>query len=243
MALWVSHIARLPARGKWTYGFRRAEVLSGTLNSLTILIVAFVIIVKAIHKLMHPSDVIGIPVLATALAGIVVNLMMTWLLSRADRTNLNIRGAYQHIATDLYASIATASAGVIIITTGWQHADSLASLIVAILMIRATWSILRDAIPALMEASPTHIEPEEIRAKLMECVYVDDIHDLHVWTVDSGTPLVSAHVSLNTEADIENYHTVLDVLQECLRKHFGITHSTFQCEPSQHVEHEGQLLH
>lgn len=243
LALWVSYIAEHPAHGTWTYGFRRAEVLSGMVNAITMLIVAAIIITEAIHRLVTPSVVVGAPVMWTALAGIVVNLVVTGLLAKADRTSLNIRGAYQHVVTDLYGFIGTVIAGIVIMFTGWMRADSLASLLVAALMVHASVPLLRDGGRVLLEACPAHISPEEIRTHLLECDHVEDVHDLHVWTIDSGTPLVSAHVSVADEADAQNYHDVLDTLQECLREHFNITHSTFQCEPAHHAAHEETLHH
>ncbi|MBP3223280.1 MAG: cation transporter [Actinomycetaceae bacterium] len=243
LALWISHISSRPANTTFTYGFRRAEVLSGMANALTMLIVGIFVSIEAIKRFFTPHNVSSLPVIATALAGIIVNILVAWILARADRNNLNIRGAYQHILTDLYGFIGTAIAGIIILTTGWVYADSIASLIVATLMIRSAWLIIKDAGLILLETSPSHISPNVIREHLLECKNVQEIHDLHVWTLSNTEPIVTAHIVLANDVTIEDEHDILDQLQTCLSDHFSITHSTFQCELPHHSEHEEGLHH
>ncbi|WP_205647279.1 cation diffusion facilitator family transporter [Actinobaculum sp. 313] len=141
VALWVTHVAQRPAHGAWTYGFTRSEILSGLGNGLTILVVALVILVEAVRRLITPPEVEGVAVVVVAVIGIGVNLLATWLLAKANRSSLNIRGAYQHILTDLYGFIGTAAAGVVIMVTHWTRADAIASILVAAIMIHAGWGV------------------------------------------------------------------------------------------------------
>ena len=177
--------------------------------------------------------------LVVALVGVVVNLVAAWVLAKANRSSLNVQGAYQHILTDLYGFIGTAIAGVVIIITGYDRVDAVASLVVVVLMLRAAHGLLRDSGRVLLEAAPEGVDLDEIRWHLLENEHVHDVHDLHVWTVTSGLPTLSAHVVIDDSCFGDDHAPrLLDELQACLVGHFDVEHSTFQFEPAGHAQHE-----
>lgn len=239
IAIWVSYVVVRPATGRWTYGLERAEILSGLANGATLLVLGFIIAVEAVRRFFVPPEVAGWAVVFTALAGIVVNVIATALLARANRQSLNIRGAYQHILTDLYGFIGTAVAGLIIVTTQWVHADAIASLIVAALMLRAGWVLVRDASHVLLEGAPAGMSVETVRKHISGLEGVVRVHDLHLWSVGTGTPVVSAHIVADDAAFADGrVPAMLDAVQGCLSEHFDVQHSTFQFEPEAHAGHE-----
>jgi cobalt-zinc-cadmium efflux system protein len=189
-----------------------------------------------------PHHVDGGVVLVVALVGAAVNLIATSVLARANRENLNIRGAYAHVLSDLYAFLATAVAGVVVIAAHWERADAVASLVVVVLMARSAWGLLRDAGKILLQASPDDLDLVDVRAHLSLVEHVVNVHDLHAWTVASGQPTLSAHVVVSEQCfDSGHAPQILDALQECLRSHFDIAHATFQLEPATHESHEEGL--
>ncbi|RNI25264.1 cation transporter [Flexivirga caeni] len=238
-ALWAMHLAAQPARGRWTFGWKRAEILSAAGNGITLLVVSGIVAFEAIRRLIHPPKVEGGALLVVALVGVAVNIAAAWLLARANRSSLNVEGAYQHILTDLYGFIGTLAAGVLILLTGWTRADPIASLIVVGLMLYAAWGLLRDSGRVLLEGAPSEVDIDDLRSHLLETEHVRAVHDLHVWTVTSDLPAVSAHVVVEDEC-FGDGHTpqLLDELQSCLHGHFDVEHSTFQLEPASHVAHE-----
>jgi cobalt-zinc-cadmium efflux system protein len=185
----------------------------------------------------------GTPIVVTAAVGLAVNVVASYLLSRADRTSLNIAGAFAHVLTDAYAFAATIVAGVVVITTGWHRADPVASLAVVVLMLIAAVPLLRKSGTVLLDAAPEHVDLDELRTHLLETGdgHVLGVHDLHAWTVGSGLPAVSAHVVVTESCFDEGAAPrLLDELQHCLAGHFDVEHSTFQFEREVHVEHEPQ---
>ena len=238
-ALWAIRLMAKPAFGRWTFGFQRAEILSAAVNGVVLLAVAAVVAVEGIQHLFSPPDVRGGLVLIVALVGMVVNVLATVALSRANRQSLNVEGAFQHVLTDLYAFIGTAVAAVIILTTGFTRADSIASLLVAALMIKASWGLLRDSGRILLEAAPAGMALDQVRDHILELPGVVAIHDLHVWTVRSGLPTLSAHVVITDECFTNGVApALLDRVQDCLHGHFDVEHSTLQLEPAGHFAHE-----
>ncbi len=238
-SLWAISLAARPASGSWTYGWKRAEILSAAGNGISLLVVSALITVEAIQRLIHPTKVAGGAVLVVAILGMVVNVVAAATLAKANRSSLNVEGAYQHILTDMYGFIGTVIAAILIITTGWERADAVASLLVVGLMLRAAWGLLRDSGRILFEAAPSDLDLADIRAHLLATEHVLDIHDLHVWTVTSDLPALSAHVVLD-DTCFQDGHApqLLDQLQECLVGHFDVEHSTFQFEPRSHGRHE-----
>ncbi|MFI6522750.1 cation diffusion facilitator family transporter [Spirillospora sp. NPDC050679] len=227
LALIAMRIAARPPKGGYTYGLRRAEILSAQLNGLTLLLLAAWFVYEGVERLVHPPDVNGQLVFWTSLAGVAVNIAATWLISRANRSSLNVEGAFQHILNDLYAFISTTIAGLVVWTTGFARADAIASLVVAALMLKAGYGLLRDAGRVLMEAAPAGIDPTELGARLAERPCVQEVHDLHVWEVSSGYPALSAHVLVEPKGDC---HAVRRDLQQVLRASYGITHTTLEVD-------------
>jgi cobalt-zinc-cadmium efflux system protein len=234
LALAAARLAGRPAQGGFTFGLKRAEILSAQINGVTLVALATAIVVEGIRRLISPPEVEGAAVLAVALAGIVVNLLATLVLSGANRRSLNVEGAFQHVLTDLFAFIATAIAGGVILATGFRAADGIAALFVAALMLRSGWGLLRESGRVLLEAAPRGLDPQEIGRSLASEPHVVEVHDLHVWEVTSGMPSLSAHVTVRAGCDTQAHRRRL---AELLRERFGIDHSTLQVE----ARHEGPL--
>jgi cobalt-zinc-cadmium efflux system protein len=238
-SVWAARLARRPAGGVWTYGLKRAEILSAAVNGVTLVAVGLVIVVEAIRRLAEPPEVAGRLVLAVAITGVLVNVAAALVLAKANRRSLNVRGAFAHIVTDLYAFLGTVVAGVVLITTGWRRADAVAALVVAALMAKAAWGLLRDAGRILLQGAPEGVNLTEVRAHLRQLEHVVDVHDLHAWTVTSGLPTVSAHVVVEDHCFATGHAPqLLDALQDCLAGHFDVAHATFQLEPATHASHE-----
>ncbi|MFG2140322.1 cation diffusion facilitator family transporter [Streptomyces sp. NPDC048650] len=231
LALIAMRLAARPARGGFTYGLKRAEILSAQANGITLLLLSAWLGYEAVGRLISPPAVRGGTVLVTALAGIVVNLVCTWLLSRANRSSLNIEGAYQHILTDLFGFVATAVSGLIVLTTGFARADAIASLVVVALMLKAGTGLVRESGRIFMEAAPAGVDPDALGDHLVGAEEVVEIHDLHVWQITSGQPALSAHILVAPGGDC---HKVRRRLQELLSTAYGITHATLQ------VDHVGE---
>jgi cobalt-zinc-cadmium efflux system protein len=234
LALVAARLAGRPARGGYTFGLKRAEILSAQINGVTLVALAAVIVFEGIRRLISPPDVEGAAVVVVALAGIVVNLVAAMVLAGADRRSLNVEGAFQHVLTDLYAFIATAIAGGVILATGFGAADGIAALFVAALMLRSGWGLLRESGRVLLEAAPRGIDPQEIGRMLAAEPHVVEVHDLHVWEVTSGMPSLSAHVTVGAGCDTQSHRRRL---AELLHQRFGIDHTTLQVE----ARHEGPL--
>jgi cobalt-zinc-cadmium efflux system protein len=226
-ALVASRLAARPARGQWTFGLGRVEILAAQANGVTLLVVAALVVYTAVRRLVSPPAVHGGIVLAVALAGVAVNLAATLVLSRADRRSLNVRGAFLHVATDLAAFAGTALAGGLVLATGWSRFDPIAGLLVAALMARSSWSLLRESGRVFLEASPTGIDPDAVARALAEDEDVVEVHDLHVWTVTSGFPALAAHVLVSPDTDC---HGARRRLQQLLDDRFGLHHSTLQVD-------------
>ncbi len=231
LSLAAAKLATRPARGAMTYGLGRAEILSAQANGVTLLILALLIIYGAVRRLVSPPDVEGGVVLIVAIVGIAVNLAATRVLARGSgpERSLNVEGSYRHVLTDLYGFIATALAAIIILTTGFHRADAIASLLIATLMLRASYGLLVASGRVFMEAAPAGLEPEQIGRTLAGNPGVVEVHDLHVWEVTSGFPALSAHVVVRAGDDC---HERRRELQRMLEERFGLRHITLQ------VDHE-----
>jgi cobalt-zinc-cadmium efflux system protein len=236
LAYGAATFAGRPARGRWTFGFRRLEILAAHVNGITLLVVGVVIVFMAIRRLLDPAEVRGGLVLLVALAGIAVNLIATVVLARPSHQSLNVRGAFLHVVTDLAAFAGTAIAGGIILATGWNRADPIASLLVAALIFWSSWSLLRESTRILLEVAPS--EPQEVAQAMLAMPEVVDVHDLHVWTVGSGFPSLSAHVLVEPGADC---HAIRLQLAKALGERFGLSHSTLQVEHGPVRAREGGL--
>jgi cobalt-zinc-cadmium efflux system protein len=236
LALGAATMAARPPHGRWTFGYRRLEILAAHVNGITLVVVGVVIVYTAVRRLVDPPEVRGGIVLVVALAGIAVNLVAAALLHRPSRDSLNVRGAFLHVATDLAAFAGTAAAGAIVLATGWNRADPVASLVVAALIFWSAVVLLRDSSRILLEVAPE--EPREVAEAMLAVPHVTDVHDLHVWTVGSGFPSISAHVLVEQGADC---HAIRLELANLLRDRFGLSHSTLQVEHAQANVREGGL--
>jgi cobalt-zinc-cadmium efflux system protein len=230
----ASRLASRPARGPWTFGLGRAEILAAQANGIALLLVGVWIVYGAIRRLIDPPDVRGGIVLVVALAGIAVNLAATLVLSRADRESLNVRGAFLHVATDLAAFVGTAIAGLLVLLTGWDRFDPLAGLAVAVLCIVSGWTLVRDASRIFLEGSPEGIDPAAVASAIAEDGDVVEVHDLHVWTVTSGFPALAAHVLVSPQTDC---HAARRRLQRVLHDRYHLDHVTLQVD---HVAQRSQ---
>jgi cobalt-zinc-cadmium efflux system protein len=231
VSLFAARLASRPARGAMTYGLGRAEILSAQANGITLLVLSVLIIVEAVSRLVAPPAVRGGPMLVVALVGVVVNLAAARVLARgtgAERS-LNVEGSYRHILTDLYGFAATAVAAILILTSGFERADAIASLIVAALLLQAAYSLLVASGRVFMEAAPAGLDPEQIGRELAAVPGVVEVHDLHVWEVTSGFSALSAHVVVRAGEDC---HARRRDLQRMLTERFSVRHTTLQ------VDHE-----
>lgn len=234
LSLLAIRLARRPAAGAMTYGLKRSEILAAAVNGTTLLMLGLLIIYEGIRRIVEPPEVKGLAVLIVALLGVAVNLAATWTLSRANRSSLNVEGAYQHILTDLAAFIFTAIAGAVILATGYGRADGIASLIVAAIMLHAAAGLLRASGRVFLEAAPEGLDPERIGHDMAALAGVREVHDLHVWEVTSGFPALSAHVLVAPDDDC---HAIRRRLEGLLHERFGLDHTTLQVD---HVD--GELL-
>jgi cobalt-zinc-cadmium efflux system protein len=229
LALAALRLAHRPPAGSFTYGLQRAEILSAQINGITLLLLGALIVFEGIRRLIDPPEVAGGLVLVVALIGIVVNLVAARMLAGAERRSLNIEGAFLHIVTDLFAFVATAIAGALILIWGLDRADGIASLLIAALMLWAAYGLLRESGRVFMEAAPKGLDPQAIGEALIEEDGVVEVHDLHVWEVTTGMPAISAHMIVRQDADC---HEARWRAARLLADRFGVEHSTLQ------VEHE-----
>jgi cobalt-zinc-cadmium efflux system protein len=227
LALLAAWAASQPPQGRWTFGLGRAEILAAQANGITLVLIALWIVYEAVRRIVDPPTVDAPLVAAVAVAGIAVNLVVVALLARARRESLNVRGAYLHVATDLAAFAGTAVAAGLILATGWDRFDPLASLGVAALMLVAAWSLLKESGRIFLEGAPTSAPPADVGRAIAEHPGVVDAHDVHVWTVTSGFPALSAHVLVDPGADC---HRIRLELERVLRERFGIDHTTLQVD-------------
>jgi cobalt-zinc-cadmium efflux system protein len=227
LALVAMRLAAKPAKGGYTYGLERTEILSAQANGLTLLLLSGWLAYEAIRRLVSPPQVTGGLVFGTALAGIVINLGAAWMISRANRTSLNVEGAFQHILTDLYAFIATAVAGLIMLLTGFARADAIASLVVVALMLKAGVGLVRESGRIFLEAAPAGLSPDLVGQAMAARPHVSEVHDLHIWQITSGMPAASAHVLVEPGEDC---HAVRADLEALLAAEHEITHTTLQVD-------------
>jgi cobalt-zinc-cadmium efflux system protein len=227
VSLVALRLAQQAPHGGLTFGLKRAEILAALVSGATLLVLAAVLVFEAVLRIASPPTVQAGAVMVTAAAGIVVNLGVTWQLSRANRRSLNVEASFRHILTDLYALIGTFVAGLVILTTGFERADAVASLLVAGLMVFAGVRLLGSAGRILLEAAPVDLDPEEIGAVLAAHAHVVNVHDLHVWELTSGFPSLSAHVLVHPKDDC---HAIRLDLERFLEERFHVEHTTLQVD-------------
>ena len=232
LSLVTLRLVARPAAGNFTFGLKRMEAFSAQANGFTLLVLAGLIIYEGVKRLVSPPQPVGLAVLVVAVAGIVVNLLASWQLAKANRESLNIEGSFQHILTDLAAFIATAIAGAVILLTGFARADGIAALLVAAIMLKAAYSLLKASGRVFLEAAPAGTDVTAIGAALAAQPGVSSVRDLHVWEIGSGLPSLSAHVRVAPAADC---HAIRAELAGLLHDRFGIDHVTLQVD---HVDDE-----
>ncbi|HEX7300787.1 MAG TPA: cation diffusion facilitator family transporter [Solirubrobacteraceae bacterium] len=227
LALFASRLAARPAARRFTFGLGRAEILSAQGNGATLLVLAGVIAVEAVRRMWSTPEVEGGVVVVVGLLGACANVGAAAALGRAERRSLNVEGARAHVLTDLYASLAAALAGAVVLLTGFDRADAIASLAVAALMLYTGWRLLRDAGRVLLEGAPEGVDPQAVGHALAAQPGVVEVHDLHVWEVTSGFPALAAHVLVRPGDDC---HAVRRALQAMVGERFGIEHVTLQVD-------------
>jgi cobalt-zinc-cadmium efflux system protein len=239
LALWASYIASLAPTSRRTFGLHRAEILAALVNAVVLLGVCGYLLVEGVRRLLDPATVEPGPMLWFALVGLVANAVSLSLLARRRDASLNMRGAYLEVLGDLLGSALVVVTAVVIATTGFLRADAVASLVIAVLILPRAWGLLRDAISVLLETAPAHLDLDDVREHLGEVPGVVDVHDLHAWTITSGMPVLSAHVTVS-DACLEQrgVGSLLDEFSECVASHFAVDHVTFQIEPESHRSHE-----
>jgi cobalt-zinc-cadmium efflux system protein len=231
LVLITARLAARPPAGGYTYGLKRAEILSAQANGITLVLLAIWLGYTAIRHLVTPPAVNGGTVLGVALAGVAVNVAVAMLIARAggrgQARSLNLAGAFQHVVTDLYAFIATAVAGLVILATGFDRADAIATLVVVVLMLYAGYGLLKDSGRIFLEAAPAGLSPAAVGAAMADRPLVCEVHDLHIWEITSGLSAASAHVLVAPGADC---HSVRADLEAFLSREYGITHATLQVD-------------
>ena len=227
LSLVVLRITQRPAGAHMTYGMRRAEVLSGQANGSVLVVLGLIVIYEGATRLIWPPAVEGRLVTAVAAVGVVVNVIAAVVLAKANRENLNVEGSFQHILTDLYAFLGTLVAGIVIMTTGYTRADAIASLFVAVLMVRSGFLLQRKAVRVLLEGAPTDMAPHAVGEAMARVPHVTEVHDLHVWEIAPGHPVLTAHVLVAADADC---HATRRAVEALVRERFHITHTTLQVD-------------
>ncbi len=245
VALIATAIAARPADDRRTFGYQRAEVLGALANGIILILLCAWVGIEAVQRLLSPAEaeVQGGLMLVVAIAGLVANAVSMFLLSRAQKRSINVRGAYLEVLGDLIGSAAVIGAAIVIVTTGFTQADAIASLFIAVLIVPRAIGLLREVVVVLTESAPVGVHVAEIREHLREADGVVDVHDVHVWQLTRGAPVFSAHVIVEDAALTDGRAAaILASLQTCLADHFDVEHSTFQLEPAGHVEHDSRHL-
>ncbi|MGW1957461.1 cation diffusion facilitator family transporter [Streptomyces sp. NPDC001920] len=244
MALLAIHFANRPPSTKRTFGYARAEILAALANCLLLLGVGGYVLYEAVERFFTPADTEGGLMIVFGAIGLVANMISLTLLMRGQKESLNVRGAFLEVAADALGSLAVLISAAVILVTGWQAADPIASLVIGLMIVPRTFKLLRETLDVLLESAPKGVDMAEVRSHILALDGVEDVHDLHAWTITSGMPVLSAHVVVSS--DILNgigHEKMLHELQGCLGDHFDVEHCTFQLEPSGHAEHEARLCH
>jgi len=244
MALLAIHFASRPPSGNRTFGYARAEILAALANCLLLLGVGGYVLYEAIQRFVTPAETEGGLTAVFGLIGLVANMISLSLLMRGQKESLNVRGAFLEVAADALGSLAVLVSAVLVLTTGWQAADPVASIVIGLMIVPRTWKLLRETLNVLLEAAPEDVDMAAVRSHIRALPGVEDVHDLHAWTITSGLPVLSAHVVVGAEAlDTIGHEKMLHELRTCLGDHFDVEHCTFQLEPDGHAAHELRLCH
>lgn len=237
LALWAMWLASRPASEERTYGYHRAEILAALLNAAALIALTAYVFWEALDRLRNPPEVLDGIMLAVALGGLAVNGIGAWLLHGGRHTNLNVRGAWLHVVGDTLGSVAVIVGAVLIRVYGWTWADPVAGMVIGALIVVSAWRLLSEAVRVLMAAAPRDVDVAELRSALRGVPGVRRVHDLHVWTLTSGIPLMTAHVEI---ADRDAFDRVVTEVCGVARDRFGIDHCTIQPEIDPCVEVGGE---
>ena len=227
LSLFAVRFASRPATPRKTYGFYRLEILAALANGVTLIVLSLLICVEAYHRLRSPEEVQGWTLIWISLGGLIINLISAWMLSRAHKESLNVRGAFLHVLGDLLGSVAAIAAGVFIIWRGWRWADPVFSVFISVLIIFNSWRLVADAVNVLLEGAPSHINAAAVEQAIGAVAGVRAVHDLHIWTITSDRHAVTAHVVVN---DAGESYRILREVREMLAERFALAHSTIQIE-------------
>ncbi|MCX6396934.1 MAG: cation diffusion facilitator family transporter [Propionibacteriales bacterium] len=244
IALSASLIAARPASPERTFGYHRVEILAAIVNALVLLGLCGYLAYAGVRRLLDPVEVEAGQMLVFAAVGLAANLLSVAVLTRSKDNSLNMKGAYLEVLSDALGSVAAIVAGIVVVTTDFYRADSIASLLIAVLVLPRAAALLREALGVLLEATPAGLDIENVRQHLRGVSGVVDVHDLHAWTITSGMPALSAHVTVTDSALAERgVGEILDELTACVGTQFGIDHATLQIEPESHRDHEHDTEH
>ncbi|MET9734136.1 cation diffusion facilitator family transporter [Streptomyces sp. NPDC006458] len=244
MALLAIHFASLPPTARRTFGYARAEILAALANCLLLLGVGGYVLYEAIQRFITPAGTEGGVTIVFALVGLAANMVSLTLLMRGSKDSLNVRGAFLEVAADALGSVAVLISATVILTTGWEAADPIASLVIGLMIVPRTLRLLRETLDVLLESAPRGVDMAEVREHILALDGVEDVHDLHAWTITSGMPVLSVHVVVREDVlSAIGHEKMLHELQGCLGDHFDVEHCTFQLEPGGHAEHEARLCH
>ncbi len=231
LSLFAVWMAQKPAGPRRTYGLHRTEILAALANGATLVAISFYILWEAFKRLGAPQEVAGLPVMLIATGGLVVNLVGLWVLHGGRGESLNVRGAWLHMLSDAMGSVGAILGGAAVWWLGWMWADAAVSMLISVLVLFSAWHLLREAVEVLLEAVPAHIDPDEVRAAMLEVPDVEEVHDLHVWTITSGMDALSGHVVVGERAERRPSSEILRELHRLLHDRFGLHHTTIQIEP------------
>ncbi len=241
IALTAAHLSVRPATDRSTWGMRRAEVIGAALQAGMLAVVGVFVVFKAVHNLVAPPQVEASGMLVMGVIGLTANVVALLVLSGGHGDSLNMRAAFLEVLNDALGSVGVIIAAAVVARTGWTRADAVASLVIAVLILPRAVALLRSALAVLMDFTPKELDLAEVRAHMLGVDHVEEVHDLHAWTVASGMPVLTAHVVVRDEC-LRDGHTeeILDRLQRCVAEHFPvkIQHATLQLEPVSHLEHE-----
>ncbi|MEU7645266.1 cation diffusion facilitator family transporter [Streptomyces huasconensis] len=244
MALLAIHFANRPPTENRTFGYARAEILAALANCLLLLGVGGYVLYEAVERFVTPAETQGGIAVFFGAFGLVANMISLSLLMRGQKESLNVRGAFLEVVADTLGSVTVIISATVIMLTGWQAADPIASLVIGVMIVPRTVKLLKETLNVLLESAPKGVDMAEVRAHILDLPGVEDVHDLHAWTITSGLPVLSAHVVVSTDhLDSIGHEKMLHELQGCLGDHFDVEHCTFQLEPSGHAEHEAKLCH
>ena len=239
LALFAVWLAGHPVTPNRSFGYKRAEILAALVNGVTLVAISILIFYEAYRRFQEPPEILGGPMLAVAVMGIVVNIAGVLILSRSGGESLNVQGALRHVLADAAGSAGAIAAATVIVLTGWSYADPLISILIGLLVLGSSWGLLRDSVNVLLEEAPRGIDVERVGRKMAEAEGVEEVHDLHVWTITSGFPALSAHVLVGYDEDC---HARRRDLEELLAHEYGIEHTTLQVDHVGDHAAEGPLL-